>query len=145
MRSRMHPKYYLSQEIFEREQRKIFRRVWLFAGLKTLLRENNCFITRNIAGIPLVIQNFHGQIRAFENVCLHRSALIQTGAIGCRPLVCPYHAWSYDEQGRVKNIPDCDAIYRLDNSEKDNLKLREFSLRAIGNLLFVNLDPKPMP
>lgn len=52
MRSRMHPKYYLSQEIFEREQRKIFRRVWLFAGLKTLLRENNCFITRKIAGIP---------------------------------------------------------------------------------------------
>ncbi len=52
MRSRMHSKYYLSQEIFEREQRKIFRRVWLFAGLKTLLRENNCFITRKIAGIP---------------------------------------------------------------------------------------------
>lgn len=65
-----------------------------------------------------MIQNFHGQIRAFENVCLHRSALIQTDAIGCRPLVCPYHAWSYDEQGRVKNIPDCDAIYRLDTSER---------------------------
>ncbi|NIJ79040.1 phenylpropionate dioxygenase-like ring-hydroxylating dioxygenase large terminal subunit [Xanthomonas arboricola] len=135
----------MSQEIFEREQRKIFRRVWLFAGLKTLLQENNCFITRKIAGIPLVIQNFHGQIRAFENVCLHRSALIQTGAIGCRPLVCPYHAWSYDEQGKVKNIPDCEAIYRLDSREKDSLKLREFSLRTIGNLLFVNLDPNPLP
>lgn len=145
MRSRMHPKYYLSQEIFDCEQRKIFRRVWLFAGLKTLLKDHNCFITRKIAGVPLVIQNFHGQIRAFENVCLHRSALIQTAALGCRPLVCPYHAWSYDEQGRVKNIPDCDAIYHLDNSEKANLKLREFSLRAIGNLLFVNLDPDPMP
>ncbi|MEA9490078.1 aromatic ring-hydroxylating oxygenase subunit alpha [Xanthomonas campestris] len=145
MRSRMHPKYYLSQEIFDREQRKIFRRVWLFAGLRTLLKDHNCFITRKIAGIPVVIQNFHGEIRAFENVCLHRSALIQAGAIGCRPLVCPYHAWSYDERGRVKNIPDCDAIYRLDDGEKNNLKLREFSLRAIGNLLFVNLDPDPMP
>lgn len=145
MRSRMHPKYYLSQEIFEREQRKIFRKVWLFAGLKTLLPENNCFITRKVAGIPLVIQNFHGEIRAFENACLHRNALIQTGAVGRRPLVCPYHAWSYDEHGRVKNIPDCDALYRLDDCERKNLKLREFSLRAIGNVLFVNLDPDPMP
>lgn len=61
MRSRMHPKYYLSQEIFDCEQRKIFRRVWLFAGLKTLLKDHNCFITRKIAGVPLVIQNFHGK------------------------------------------------------------------------------------
>ncbi|KAB7774021.1 MULTISPECIES: aromatic ring-hydroxylating oxygenase subunit alpha [Xanthomonas] len=145
MRSRMHPKYYLSPEIFAREQNKIFRKVWLFAGLKTLLTENNNFVTRKIAGVPLVIQNFHGEIRAFENVCLHRSALIQAGAIGCRPLVCPYHAWSYDERGRVKNIPDCDALYRMDDGEKNNLKLREFPLHAIGNVLFVNLDPNPMP
>lgn len=40
MRSRMHPKYYLSNDIFEREQQKIFRKVWLFAGLKTLLTNN---------------------------------------------------------------------------------------------------------
>ena len=63
MRSRMHPKYYLSPEIFEREQRKIFRKAWLFAGLKTLLPKNNSFITRKVCGIPVVIQNFNGAIR----------------------------------------------------------------------------------
>jgi carnitine monooxygenase subunit len=145
MRSRMHPKYYLSQEIFEREQKKIFRKVWLFAGLKTLLLTHNSFITRKIAGIPVVIQNFHGELRAFENVCLHRGALLQKDPVGCRPLACSYHAWRYDAQGQVANIPDCDAIYRFNETEKKALKLREFALQAVGNVLFVNLDPQPMP
>ena len=46
MRSRMHPKYYLSQDIFEREQARIFRKVWLFAGLKTMLPKHNAFIRK---------------------------------------------------------------------------------------------------
>lgn len=144
MQSRMHPRYYLDQDIFEREQQKIFRKVWLFAGLKTLLTKHNAFITRKIAGVPVVIQNFHGELRAFENICLHRSALIQTEPVGCRPLVCGYHAWSYNAQGQA-HIPDCDSLYRFDDAKKCSLKLRQFALRAVGNVLFLNLDPQPMP
>ncbi len=139
----MHPHYYLSQEIFERERKKIFRKLWLFAGLKTLLSKHNAFIARKIAGIPVVIQNFHGELHAFENVCLHRSALIQAEPVGCRPLVCPYHAWRYNLQGQAENIPDCDALYQFNPQERQVLKLREFTLRAVGNILFVNLDPTP--
>lgn len=145
MQSRMHPNYYLSDEIFEREQQKIFRKVWLFAGLKTLLPKHNSFLTRKIAGIPVVIQNFHGELHAFENICLHRSALLQKDPVGCRPLVCAYHAWRYDAQGQVTNIPECDLIYQFSEKEKKNLKLREFALRAVGNVLFINLDPQPLP
>lgn len=140
----MHPRYYLDDTIFEREQQKIFRKVWLFAGLKTLLTQHNAFITRKIAGVPVVIQNFHGELRAFENVCLHRSALIQTEPVGCRPLVCGYHAWSYDAQGQAR-VPDSEGIYRLSESEKCGLKLRAFALRTVGNLLFISLDPEPLP
>jgi len=141
----MRPHYYLSQEIFEREQEKIFRRAWLFAGLKTLLPKHNSFITRKICGIPIVIQNFNGQIRAFENVCLHRSALIQGEAVGCRPLVCPYHAWSYAEDGSVRNIPDCRPLYLISKAEQQKLRLREFALHAVGNVLFINLSKAPFP
>lgn len=145
MRSRMHPKYYLSQQVFELEQKKIFRKVWLFAGMKSFLPKHNSFITRKIAGIPVVIQNFNGELRAFENVCLHRSAPLQQGAMGTRPLVCPYHAWSYDSGGCVKKIPDCDAIYRIGAAEKQSLKLRNFTLVELSGLLFINLSPEPMP
>jgi phenylpropionate dioxygenase-like ring-hydroxylating dioxygenase large terminal subunit len=145
MRSRMLPRYYLDADIFEREQRKIFHRLWLFAGLKTLLTQHNTFITRKIAGIPIVIQNFHGKLRAFENTCLHRSALIQSEPVGRRPLVCAYHAWRYGENGQVDSIPDCEKNYRFGEKEKCGLKLREFPLEIIGNILFINLDPHPLP
>jgi len=138
-------KYYLSQEIFDREQEKIFRKVWLFAGLKTLLPKHNSFITRKICGIPVVIQNFNGAIRAFENVCLHRNALIQGEAVGCRPLACPYHGWVYGEHGEVKAIPHREALYKIDDCEQQQLKLREFPLEAIGNILFISFNDRPFP
>lgn len=145
MKSRMHPKYYLSDEIFNLEKEKIFKKMWLFAGLKSFLSKNNSFITRKIAGIPIVIQNFNGEIRAFENVCLHRSALLQTKFTGCRPLVCPYHAWKYDASGQVTNIPNCEKLYLFSDDEKNSLKLHQFSIRVIGGLVFINLSDNPFP
>lgn len=145
MQSRMNPKYYVCSEIFEREQRKIFRKLWLFAGIKTLLNKHNSFITRKIAGIPVVIQNFNGELHAFENICLHRSAPLQTQPIGCRSLVCSYHGWKYGSTGHAANIPHCDAVYQFGDVEKQSLKLREFTLRTVGNLVFVHLDANPFP
>ncbi|MCZ2499297.1 Rieske 2Fe-2S domain-containing protein [Xylophilus sp. Kf1] len=145
MRSRMSPHDYLSPEVFEQEQQKIFRKLWLFAGLKTMLPKTNSFVTRKMSGIPVVIQRFDDGIRAFENVCLHRGATLQTTPTGCRPLVCPYHAWSYRPDGSLLNIPAGDQLYRLEASEKSRLKLRSFALREVGNLLFVNLSADPLP
>ena len=113
MQSRMLPKYYLSDIIFKREQQKIFKKLWLFAGLKHLISCNNDFITLDIADIPIVIQNFDGTLHAFENICLHRSTPLQSGPIGSRPLVCTYHGWKYDANGQVTNIPHCDKIWRI--------------------------------
>lgn len=145
MQSRMHPKYYLCPEVFAREQRKIYRKLWLFAGMKTLVGEHNRFLTRTIAGIPVVIQNLHGELHAFENICLHRSAPLQTEPTGCRPLVCRYHGWKYDATGQASHIPHCEALYKFGDAEKKSLRLREFALRSVGNLLFINLDPDPFP
>lgn len=145
MKSRMHPKYYLCPDIFDREREKIFKKMWLFVGLKSLLLKNNNFIARKIADIPVVIQNFQGTLRAFENVCLHRSALLQTGFTGCRPLVCSYHGWKYDASGQASNIPHCEKLYQFSDEEKKSLKLREFSVRTVGSLVFINLSDAPFP
>ena len=145
MKSRMQPRHYLSQEVFDREREKIFRKLWVFAGLRTMLRQNNDFITRSIAGIPVVIQNIRGELKAFENVCLHRSARLQSEPAGRRPLVCVYHGWSYDASGAPSNIPLHDELYRYTAEERGAMRLREFALRPVGNLLFINLDENPLP
>ena len=47
-----------------------------------------------------------GVFRAVENRCLHRQIKLSLGEVeGCN-LVCAYHGWEYDEDGRVVGIPD---------------------------------------
>lgn len=46
-----------------------------------------------------------GQLRAIENRCAHRQLQLSLGGVeGCH-LVCPYHGWTYDGDGRVVRIP----------------------------------------
>ncbi|MDF5939818.1 Rieske 2Fe-2S domain-containing protein [Pseudomonas aeruginosa] len=54
---------------------------------------------RKIAGVPVVVQRTESGIRAFLNQCPHRLSAIQTECTGQRPLVCPYHAWSFGAEG----------------------------------------------
>ena len=144
MRSRMSPHHYLSGEVFARERAKLFRKLWIFAGLRTMLDRHNDFITRDVAGVPVVVQNFNGDLRAFENLCLHRGARLQWEPAGRRPLLCRYHGWGYNVAGAPENIPLHDELYRFAPAERDGLRLRRYALTVVGNLVFINLDPNPM-
>jgi choline monooxygenase len=92
----------------------------------------------------VLIQNLDGTLRAFENQCLHRRMALQWDPVGQRPLICKYHGWAYDCDGRVRGVPN-GPYYELADETRRHLRLREFALREVGNLLFVNLSPDPMP
>ncbi|MFM9972448.1 MAG: aromatic ring-hydroxylating oxygenase subunit alpha [Burkholderiales bacterium] len=145
MLSRMMPAYYLSNEIFRREQEGIFKRLWIFYGLKTMLAEHNAFIARTMSGVPVVVQNFNGELRAFENSCAHRQNALQWDEFGKRPLLCRYHGWGYDADGYARNIPSQEEIYRFGDPEREGLRLRRYGLEVIGNLVFINLSATPLP
>jgi phenylpropionate dioxygenase-like ring-hydroxylating dioxygenase large terminal subunit len=46
-----------------------------------------------------------GQLRAVENRCAHRQLQLARGEVAGAHLVCPYHGWSYNGEGRVVHIP----------------------------------------
>jgi len=140
----MKPDYYLSEEIFRREQEKVFKRLWIFFGLTTMLADHNSFIARTMSGIPVVVQNFNGELRAFENLCVHRQSPLQWEESGRRPLVCRYHGWGYDVGGYVENIPSEKEIYRFERGEREQLRLRRFALEIVGSLVFINLSDEPL-
>jgi phenylpropionate dioxygenase-like ring-hydroxylating dioxygenase large terminal subunit len=145
MRSLLDASYYTSPEIYEREQERIFRRLWIFAGPRTLLGEPDCFITRTIGGVPIVVQNFAGELRAFVNRCAHRQSALQIGDHGRRRLACPYHGWVYGSDGRATSIPFCDSLYGFDAETRASRTLSGVALECIGNMMFVNLDADPLP
>jgi phenylpropionate dioxygenase-like ring-hydroxylating dioxygenase large terminal subunit len=93
----------------------------------------------------VVVQNCGGVLRAFVNRCVHRHSAIQTEDYGQRRLACPYHGWVYADDGRVKSIPGCERNYGLSRDFVDGLHLDSVALECIGNLIFINLDERPLP
>jgi len=61
-----------------------------------------------------------GQVRVFHNVCRHRAARLLDGPRGScvRRIVCPYHAWSYDFEGKLASVGDRSAFPHLDISRE---------------------------
>ena len=144
MQSRMPPQAYIDEAWFDRERELLFKPLWQFIGLKVMLEQHNAFITRTLFGIPVVVQNFQGELRAFENVCPHRQNPIQVQPQGVRPLFCGYHGWSFDREGATR-IPHEDALFRFAPEERACIHLRRFALEVVGNLVFVCLAETPLP
>lgn len=44
-------------------------------------------------------------IHALKDICVHRGAPLSLGKVKEDCLVCPYHGWAYDEQGKCVHIP----------------------------------------
>jgi phenylpropionate dioxygenase-like ring-hydroxylating dioxygenase large terminal subunit len=93
----------------EREQTVFFRGHPLFFGLSCEIAKPGDYRADDLAGVPvLVVRAGDGALRAFLNVCRHRGAKIAAGSgSGKRAFVCPYHAWTYDLEGRLTRVhPD---------------------------------------
>jgi phenylpropionate dioxygenase-like ring-hydroxylating dioxygenase large terminal subunit len=57
--------------------------------------------------MPVVVtRDTNGSIAAFENRCVHRSALIclDNSGTGAKDFQCVYHAWRYDLRGNLKSV-----------------------------------------
>lgn len=101
-----------------------------------MLPEIGSYVARKAAGTPLVVvRGEDGEIRAFINACRHRGTSVAQG-MGCkRSFVCPYHAWTYALDGRLKNIAGSDGFPGVDI---DTHGLVQVGAREKGGLVYVN-------
>lgn len=98
---------YTSREWLEIENERLFARTWVFAGCLDQIPDPGDILPLTIAGKPIMlVHGRDGVIRAFHNVCRHRGALIvDEPCRGKTVLTCPYHAWAYGLDGRLKSRP----------------------------------------
>lgn len=139
----MPARFYLDPEIYAREKEAIFFRSWWFAGHRSQVEKPGQYFTTNIFDQSVVItKSSDGQIRAFYNVCQHRGHELVRGAGASRLLVCPYHAWSYDLDGQLRNAPNAGELADFD---KCAFSLKPVRIEQFCGFLFVNLDPEARP
>ncbi|MCG8276533.1 aromatic ring-hydroxylating dioxygenase subunit alpha [Stenotrophomonas sp. NLF4-10] len=142
-RHALNPEHYTSQATFELERERLFGRLWTFVGFASMVAEKNRFFTRKVAGVPVLVQRTDAGIRAFLNQCPHRLSAIQLDSHGKRPLVCPYHAWSFGPEGELRGLPN-PGLYQFTAAEREGICLRKLHLREVGTMLFVNLSEQPL-
>ena len=137
------PRYYIDPEIFAREQRGLLARTWQFAGHESEVQNPGDYFTFEVAGESLFcIRGRDGQLRTFYNVCQHRAHQLVQGAGTTRMIVCPYHAWSYDLVGKLRNGPNVAAVPGFD---RDAVCLTGVRTELFNGFIFVNLDPDAAP
>jgi phenylpropionate dioxygenase-like ring-hydroxylating dioxygenase large terminal subunit len=98
---------YRDAEFLEAERERVFATSWQILCHSSDIPNPGDYHTLDFLGEPLVaVRGERGAIRAFFNVCRHRAARLLDGSSGhcAGRIVCPYHAWSYDLNGRLTAI-----------------------------------------
>ena len=111
---------YNSDELTQLELEQVFLRNWMFvAHLSDLPRagDYHCFELANERAV--VVRDQQGQIRAFHNVCRHRASRVVDADKGhCgNSMICPFHGWSYNLDGSLKNVPKAAAFPDIDKAQ----------------------------
>jgi phenylpropionate dioxygenase-like ring-hydroxylating dioxygenase large terminal subunit len=133
-----------SSEYFALERERIFSRVWLNVGRADEIPRAGDYFVREIpiASASIVVaRGDDGAIRAFHNVCSHRSNKVSWDESGnCRRFTCNFHGWVFGLNGELRGVPDEAQFHELDKRANG---LTLVALDEWQGFLFVNLDPKP--
>ncbi|MFB6572507.1 aromatic ring-hydroxylating oxygenase subunit alpha [Streptomyces noursei] len=122
---------YTDPDVFCQEQQALFERLWFCAVRSADLGRPGAFRTVRVGRESVLItRNRTGELRAFLNVCRHRGAQLCTAESGevRRNLQCPYHAWTYDLDGRLVAAPNLQRMPDVDRTERGlvTVPLREW-------------------
>lgn len=132
--------FYVDPAIFEHERRGLLSRQWLLMGHSSELPESGSYIVREVLGESLlIVRGRDAQIRAFYNVCTHRGSRIHE-ADGRTPIiVCPYHAWSFTLEGKLRRPRDLPA-----DADPEALSLRPVRTHVMEGLILCSLSADGM-
>jgi phthalate 3,4-dioxygenase subunit alpha len=140
---------YNDEEIFRLERERLFSRAWIFVGHESEVPQPGDYVVRRVLQDSFIItRGEDGQVRALFNMCLHRGMQICRAEMGnASHFRCPYHGWSYRNDGRLVGLPFHADAYGGDAGfpRKGQALLPAPGLGVYNGLIFVSLDPDAPP
>jgi nitrite reductase/ring-hydroxylating ferredoxin subunit len=125
---------YFSQEFHDLEVEKVWKRVWQLACHEDDIPDVGDYCVYDIAHLSFLVVR-----RAFHNACLHRGRLLrERDGKWARELRCPFHGWSWNLDGSLREVP-CQWDFPTLDPEK--FSLPQVQLGRWGGFLFINPDP----
>ncbi len=138
-------RYYVDRSYFDREMERLFARMWVCAGRTEQVEPAGRFFVRELLGEPIIITSSpRGSVNAFYNVCRHRGTRLCTEEHGtfAGSIQCPYHAWTYDLDGRLIGAPHMDEVPHF---RREDYPLHRVHADVWDGHVFISLNQTPAP
>ena len=132
---------YVDEDRYQKEVDRIFKRLPLALCLSRELPKDNTHRAMNVIDTPVLItRGKDSKVRAFLNICRHRgSKICEEGTGKKRNFVCPYHAWTYDHEGKLIGMY---GEKTFGDIKKENFGLIELMCSERSGLVWVMLNPE---
>jgi phenylpropionate dioxygenase-like ring-hydroxylating dioxygenase large terminal subunit len=135
---------YISEEYFELERERVFKKVWLYACRIEQLADAGDFFVKDLPICDtsiVLVRDDNGELRGFHNICSHRGNKISYDPAGnVKAFNCRFHGWTYSLAGELTFVPDEDNYFELD---KKCLGLAPVHIDVWEGFVFINVDPQP--
>ena len=136
-------KYFTDRDLFERILEQVFYKNWLLACHSSQLASPGDYLTLTLYDQDIVLAHGKdGELKGFYNVCQHRGHRLADGSGNKKLLVCPYHRWSYDLDGKLRAAPNSQNVPGFNASE---ICLTPIRVENFLGFVFINLDPDARP
>lgn len=139
---------YNDNALFDLEKERLFGRAWMFMAHESEIPHEGDYVVRRVLDDSFVIaRDSDGAVRAMFNMCLHRGMQLCRAEMGnASNFRCPYHGWTYRNDGRLTGLPFHREAYGGDAGfPKDQTLLSAPNLASYNGLIFVSLDARAEP
>ena len=129
---------YVSAGAHDLEMERVWDRVWQWACRDEDIPEVGDHLVYDVgARSVVVVRSAADRIQAFHNSCLHRGTQLKAAAGNCASITCPYHAWSWNLDGSLRQIP---CRWDFPQVTDESFSLREVRLDRWGGFVFLNFS-----
>ncbi|WP_397586160.1 aromatic ring-hydroxylating dioxygenase subunit alpha [Sphingorhabdus sp.] len=145
--SRIPSKVYTDPDVYRRELDRIFYGPhWCYVGLEAEVPEPGNFKRTSIGERSVImVRNRKGEVNVLENRCAHRAMRFCQEKFGkVKTLVCPYHQWNYNYDGKLLGVPFQRGV-KGNGGMPEDFKLEEHGLNRLkvatkGGVVFACFD-----
>jgi nitrite reductase/ring-hydroxylating ferredoxin subunit len=138
--------HFLSRDFLQRENEKLWPRVWQLACREEELASPGSFVTYDIIEETItLVRTEDGAIRAFYNVCQHRGRRLTNGCGRMKLFRCGFHGWQWNLDGSLNKVLDRENWDGCPDFTDADLGLKPVRVATWGGFVFVTMDPEAEP
>jgi phenylpropionate dioxygenase-like ring-hydroxylating dioxygenase large terminal subunit len=134
-----------SQEFFDKEVEKVWRKTWQMACRESKLRKSGDYFVYDIVDDSILLtRTEEGEIKGYYNSCLHRGRALKRGSGNSDHLRCPFHGWTWNLEGEFQEAP---CQWDFPHVKEEEFKLPEVHVAIWDGWVFINMDdeqPQPL-